>query len=172
MAVSQRSQARMLALQALCAYEAVGDSFQSELSRFLTDEEILADLGIPAPIDDELFAFARTLANGAWSRRRELDDHLQRTATHWSLTRMTPVDRNVLRLGLYELLCCEQTPPAVAIDEAINLARQFGDTDSAAFVNGVLDALRRESEARSSVASSDAAAMAHALRAQSPNSER
>ena len=140
----------MLALQALCAYEALGDSFRSELPRFLVDDEILADLEISGPLDDDLTAFARTLADGAWSRRSELDEHLQRTSTHWSLTRMTPVDRNVLRLGLYELLHTGQTPPAVAIDEAINLARQFGDTDSPAFVNGVLDALRRESDARAS----------------------
>jgi N utilization substance protein B len=145
MAVSKRSQARMLALQALCAYEAVGDSFRTELPRFLSDDEILADLGIVGPLDDDLAAFARALADGAWSQRSALDEHLQRTATHWSLARMTPVDRNVLRLGLYELLHVPQTPPAVAIDEAINLARQFGDTDSPAFVNGVLDALRRES---------------------------
>src|SRR5262245_3005580 len=145
MAGSNRSQARMLALQALCAYEAVGDSFRSQLPRFLADDEILADLGIDGPLDEYLTIFARHLADGAWSERRELDEHLQRTATHWSLTRMTPVDRNVLRLGLYELLHVPQTPPAVTIDEAINLARQFGDTDSPAFVNGVLDALRRES---------------------------
>ena len=139
----------MLALQALCAYEAVGDSFRSELPRFLADEEILADLGIQPPLDDDSAVFARTLADGTWAKRRELDEHLQRTATHWSLTRMTPVDRNVLRLGLYELFHTEKTPPAVVIDEAINLARHFGDTDSPAFVNGVLDALRREADARS-----------------------
>ena len=62
---------------------------------------------------------------------------------------MTPVDRNVLRLGLFELLHTTNTPPAVVIDEAINLARHFGDSDSPAFVNGVLDALRRQSVAAS-----------------------
>jgi N utilization substance protein B len=169
MAVSERSQARMLALQALCAYEAVGDSFRTELPRFLADDEILADLGILSPLADDLNAFARSLADGAWAERRALDDHLQRTATHWSLTRMTPVDRNVLRLGLFELLHMPQTPAAVVIDEAINLARQFGDTDSPAFVNGVLDALRREAEARlaSAAAESTGAATADASAQQS-----
>jgi N utilization substance protein B len=145
MAVSKRSQSRMLALQALCAYEAVGDAFQTQLGRFLTDDEILNDLAIDAPVDVELATFARHLADGAWRECKLLDARLERTATHWSLARMTPVDRNILRLGLYELLHSEQTPAAVVIDEAINLARQFGDTDSPAFVNGVLDALRRES---------------------------
>ena len=56
---------------------------------------------------------------------------------------MTPVDRNVLRLGLYELLEHPETPPQVVINEAIELARRFGDADSPAFVNGVLDAIRR-----------------------------
>lgn len=145
----------MLALQALCAYEAVGDSFRSDLPRFLVDDEILSDLGINGPLTDDLTAFARSLADGAWAKRSELDEHLQRTSTHWSLTRMTPVDRNVLRLGLFELLHTTNTPPAVAIDEAINLARHFGDSDSPAFVNGVLDALRRETSARSSAPAAD-----------------
>ena len=133
----------MLALQALCAFEAVGEKFSEQLDDFLRDEQALADLQIDTPPPPELAHFARTLAQGAWGQRRELDDKLSKTAAHWSVARMTPVDRNILRLGLHELLACPDTPPQVVINEAIELARRFGDADSPAFVNGVLDAVRR-----------------------------
>jgi transcription antitermination factor NusB len=133
----------MLALQALCAFEAVGQKFGEQLDEFLHDEQALVDLDIDLPPPAELLSFARTLAQGAWAQKRQLDDKLSRTAQHWSLTRMTPVDRNILRLGLHELLEHPETPPQVVINEAIELARRFGDADSPAFVNGVLDAIRR-----------------------------
>lgn len=145
MTYQYRSQARKLALQALCAYEAVGDGFREQLGRFLNDDEILADIGIEAPPDAEVVRFAQRLTQGAWSRRSELDRRIAASAAHWSLSRMTPVDRNILRLGLFELLdpVADAPPPAI-ISEALELARVFGDTDSPAFVNGVLDAARRE----------------------------
>ena len=133
----------MLALQALCAYEAVGDGFGEQLDDFLQDEHTLGDLDIERPPPEELVQFARALALGAWSQREALNETLSRTAAHWSLSRMTPVDRNVLRLGLHELLKHTETPPQVVINEAIELARRFGDANSPAFVNGVLDAIRR-----------------------------
>jgi N utilization substance protein B len=133
----------MLALQALCAFEAVGERFGEQLERFLHDEQVLADLAIDPPLSETLLRFAADLARQAWAQRGLLDEKLSRTAAHWSLARMTPVDRNVLRLGLHELLEHPETPPQVVINEAIELARQFGDADSPAFVNGVLDAIRR-----------------------------
>lgn len=145
MAYQYRSQARKLALQALCAYEAVGDGFREQLGRFLHDDEILADVGIEAPPDAEIVAFAQRITQAAWSRRGELDRRIEATAAHWSLARMTPVDRNILRLGLCELLePAADASAAVIISEALELARVFGDADSPAFVNGVLDAARRQ----------------------------
>jgi N utilization substance protein B len=141
--VRKRSQARMLALQALCTFEAVGEQFDERLDHFLSDEQVLDDLDIELPPSDTLLSFARDLARGAWAQRKLLDEKLSQTAAHWSLSRMTPVDRNVLRLGLHELLEHPDTPPQVVINEAIELARLFGDADSPAFVNGVLDAIRR-----------------------------
>lgn len=137
----------MLALQALCAFDAVGADFGDRLNVFLRDEQVLADLEIEVPPPGEIVSFARQLALGAWGQRKTIDGRLSRTASHWSVTRMTPVDRNVLRLGAHELLEHPETPPEVVIDQAIELARQFGDTDSPAFVNGVLDAVRRAIEA-------------------------
>lgn len=140
----KRSQARMLALQALCTLEAVGDSFRSELPRFLADDENRSDLGFADAPDEEMLRFARVLADGAWTDRKALDARLEKSAAHWSLARMTPVDRNLLRLGLYELINMPDTPAAVVVNEAIELAKLFSDTESPAFVNGILDAVRRE----------------------------
>ncbi|HMQ17459.1 MAG TPA: transcription antitermination factor NusB, partial [Phycisphaerae bacterium] len=103
----------MLALQALCVYEAVGDAFAPGLNDFLRDELVLEDLEIEQPPPAELLAFARTLVDGAWARRPSYDDLLNRTVTHWRVGRMPPVDRNVLRLGLFELLDQRETAPAI-----------------------------------------------------------
>lgn len=136
------SQARLLALQALCAFEALGDAFDQQLPSFLHDEHTLADLGLVAP-EERTLNFAGSLARGAWQNHAEYDRLLAETAQHWSLARMTPVDRNVLRLATHEMLSQPGTPLKVVINEAIELARVFGDTESAGFVNGVLDALAR-----------------------------
>jgi N utilization substance protein B len=133
----------MLALQALCAFEAVGAEFSGQLDEFFHDEHTLADLNIERPPPAEVTDFARTLAQGTWAQKRELDEKLAKTAAHWSVARMTPVDRNILRLGTHELLEHPETPLQVVINEAIELARQFGDAESPSFVNGVLDAIRR-----------------------------
>lgn len=145
--IKRRSRARMLALQALCVLDAVGDAFLERLSSFLSDTAVLDDLEIDSPPDDELVRFAYRLATRAWSERRRLDEQLGRISTRWTVERMTPVDRNVLRLGLCELRdAAVDTPAAVVIAEAVDLARRFGDTDSPAFVNGILDAARRDLE--------------------------
>lgn len=131
----------MLALQGLCAYEAVGEKFDLFFASFLSDPEVLDDLGIEGPLEEETRSFAFTLARGAWVAMAALDELIEKTATHWRIGRMTPVDRNILRLGLHELRTQPSTAAEVVITEAIELARHFGDTDSPAFVNGVLDAV-------------------------------
>ena len=88
-------------------------------------------------------AFAKELVLGVARERDRLDARLRAAAQHWRLERMAHVDRNVLRLAAFEILCTD-TPAAVAIDEAIELAREFGDDSSPRFVNGVLDALVKE----------------------------
>lgn len=148
-----RTQARRLALQALCVYDALGDAFAEQLNAFMRDELVLEDLGIDSPPQPEMLTFARELANGAWANKPAYDDLLNRTVTHWRVNRMPPVDRNILRLGLFELLGRRDTPAPIVINEAVELARQFGDKDSTAFVNGVLDAIRRETPATAAAAS-------------------
>lgn len=87
--------------------------------------------------------FARVLVADVASRMRELDELVGQHARNWRVERMAAVDRNVLRLGAFELQHTE-TPVAVVIDEAVDLARRFGSDPSPAFVNGVLDAIARE----------------------------
>ncbi|MCC7084126.1 MAG: transcription antitermination factor NusB [Pirellulales bacterium] len=88
--------------------------------------------------DEELVEFARSLIDGVRRNRAELDTLLIKTAENWSLERMAATDRNLLRLGAYEILYT-QTPGAVVINEAVELAKRFGTGHSAQFVNGILD---------------------------------
>jgi transcription antitermination factor NusB len=147
MPIRKRSQARMLAMQALCVFDAIGDAFAERLDEFLGDPHAYEDLELPEAPPDEVRQFARHLALGTWQQRARYDRLLSRHAEHWSLSRMPPVDRNILRLGVHELH--EQDadrPPQVVINEAVELARRFGGADSPAFVNGLLDAIRQSLE--------------------------
>jgi N utilization substance protein B len=89
---------------------------------------------------DELVEFASSLVAGVRRNRAELDHVLSQTADNWSLERMAATDRNVLRLGAFEILYSD-TPDRVAINEAVELAKRFGARQSAQFVNGILDRL-------------------------------
>ena len=88
---------------------------------------------------DERVRFAKQLVEGCISHLDELDQTIDETAEHWNHARMPVIDRNVLRLGVYELTYHRETPPKVSINEAIELAKKYSTSDSAAFVNGVLD---------------------------------
>lgn len=94
-----------------------------------------------------LESFCWELVDGVTRHRPEIDPRLQAAAENWRLERMTAVDRNALRLGAYELLFApEKAPPAVVVDEAIELVRRYGSAESPAFINGVLDRLAREQD--------------------------
>jgi N utilization substance protein B len=127
----------------LCLLDAQGERFAPEIERFVNDTVNQVDLGIAAPMAPELTSFARDLARGAWQERGEYDRQLTVATPDWTIKRMPPVDRNVLRLGLHELLHHPETPPQVVINEAIELARRFGDAESPGFINGVLDSIRQ-----------------------------
>jgi len=126
--MARRSRAREVALQVLFQ-----DDFNPGLNPAQTDQFLAQRL--PAP---ELAEFARSLVSGVRRNRQELDELLTRTADNWSLPRMAGTDRNVLRLGAFEILYTS-TPGRVAINEAVELARRFGSAQSAQFVNGILD---------------------------------
>jgi N utilization substance protein B len=95
---------------------------------------------------EEVRAFAEDLARGAWGFREDLDGAITACADNWRLERMAAVDRNVLRLAAFELLHRPDTPAAVVIDEAIEVVRKYGSEQSARFVNGILDGLKRRVE--------------------------
>lgn len=127
----RRSRARQVALQALFQLDLQPEAGWDTLCAFVRRRCVRGDLA----------EFALTLLAGCRRYRTEIDAMLAETAEHWSLSRMAAVDRNVLRLGAYELVYHLGTPPKVAIDEAIELAKRFGSNDSGAFVNGILDQL-------------------------------
>jgi N utilization substance protein B len=132
--MTRRSRAREVALQLLFQRDHNPGVLRPGLERFIADRLR----------DDELRPFCLGLYDGVLAHLEEIDQRLTVSADNWRLPRMATVDRNVLRLGAYELLFAQETPPAVAFDEAIELARRYGSADSASFVNGVLDRLRRE----------------------------
>ncbi len=126
--MTRRSRAREVTLQVLFQ-----DDLNPRVNPALADEFIAARLSTP-----ELIDFARSLVSGVRRNRGELDGLLARTADNWSLDRMASTDRNVLRLGAYEILYTD-TPDRVAINEAVELAKRFGSAQSPQFVNGILD---------------------------------
>lgn len=87
--------------------------------------------------------FVESLVRGTVERQADVDDMIRRHLQHWRLERMASVDRNILRLATYEMLATA-TPPAVVIDEALELARRFSNDEAVQFVNGVLDAAHKE----------------------------
>jgi N utilization substance protein B len=131
--MGRRTKARECAFQLLYQQEVTGDAMDAVIEGFWRLRS-----GMPA-----MRAMAERLATGAWSREAELDEAIAAAATHWRLDRIAPVDRTILRLGAYELVAEAATPAAVILDEAVELAKRFGEADSPAFVNGVLDAIRR-----------------------------
>lgn len=96
------------------------------------------------PEQEAIRAFANDLIRGAWQHRAEIDSLIQKYAKNWELHRMAVVDRNILRLAIYEMLYREDIPPVVSINEAVDIAKKYSTEDSGAFVNGILDKIRLE----------------------------
>ena len=131
--MTKRSRAREVALQLLFQRDHNPTIGRPAIERFAHDR-----LRDPA-----LEVFCLGLYDGVVSHLATIDERLGQAAENWRLARMGGVDRNLLRIGAYELSCTPDTPASVAIDEAIELARRFGTADSPAFVNGVIDRFRQ-----------------------------
>ena len=99
-------------------------------------------------LDPRATSFTRELVEGATEHRPELDDLIGRHASGWSLDRIAPVERNILRVALYELLHRPDVPDEVAIDEAVEAAKELCSADAPGFVNGILGTVQREEVAR------------------------
>ena len=93
----------------------------------------------PLQVDEDTKAFAEQIVAGVLQRKAEIDAVLAKYATNWKVSRMPIVDRNILRAGLYEFFWMDDVPAKVTLDEAVELAKSFGDEEASKFVNGVLD---------------------------------
>lgn len=124
-----RTIARELALQALYQLDLRSDGIAEEIDTFCkksTDKQ-------------DIYEFALSLVHGCRSCVKEIDEKISVVAEHWELRRMAIIDKNILRLGVYELLYRDDIPPKVSINEAIELAKKFSTKNSGTFVNGILD---------------------------------
>jgi len=127
------------------ASELSEEEVEQKVKEILNDQERRDRRGWKArprdPEIDELCEFALELARGVLDCQDLIDQRLVEVSEHWRLDRMSVVDRNILRLGTFELLFRADIPPKVSIDEAVELAKEYGDEKSGAFVNGILDVL-------------------------------
>lgn len=129
----RRRRSRELALQLLYQWDIAGTPPEE---MFRSTEEF-------TEAKPEVQEYASRLLLGTLARRAEIDEKLSAQSEHWRLGRMPVVDRNLLRLSLYELVYEDDTPDAVVIDEAVEIAKRFSTPSSAPFINGVLDGIRR-----------------------------
>jgi N utilization substance protein B len=130
--MGSRRTARERALQALYQLEMTDGKPTEAL------ESAWAAAGAERP-DPEAEEFARKLVEGVWSNVTEIDAVIQTHSHHWRVERMTRIDRNVLRLGIFELKYLLEIPGRVSINEAVELGKRFGTEESSAFINGLLD---------------------------------
>lgn len=140
----KRTRARELALQFLYQVDLCGEDTLKRINDFLMNETKDADV----------LRFATTLVQGAWQKREESDEIIRRIAKNWDLKRMAAIDRNILRIAIYEMMMDGAAPPKVIINEAIDLGKRFSTQQSGKFINGILD--RAKAEIRT--AGTDAAA--------------
>lgn len=127
--MSTRRRGRELALQALYQIEITGDASPATLElhwRYFESNPKSRD-------------FARRLVDGVILHRKDIDKLIEESSDHWRLSRLPKVDLNILRLATYELLFCPDIPLNVSIDEAIEVSKRYGSSDTATFINGVLD---------------------------------
>lgn len=132
--MSNRHLARTIAMQTLFAWDFNGKKIE-------TIDEIIGDnfANFAPNFDDG--GFVKELVYGIVDKLEELNEYISKYATEWPLDQITCVDRNILRLGIYELVYCENIPSRVAINEAIEVAKSFGGDASSKFINGVLGAV-------------------------------
>lgn len=132
--MSKRHEARLLAVQFLFQRDFNNDSLEQALSDFWADRKCSA----------KAREFAEHLIRGVDKKRDELDRRIREYAKNWDLHRMGAVDRNAMRVALYEMLYCPDIPPVVSINEAVEIAKELSSRDSGKFVNGILDRALRD----------------------------
>jgi transcription antitermination protein NusB len=136
--LTSRRRSRQRALQILFLWDVNKQSIADAIAAY--DEIVYSEEGKVRPQRDE---FLNQLVMGTVEHIVDIDRHISQHAEHWRIERMPAVDRNLLRLAVHEMMAFD-TPPAVVIDEALELARKYAGEESVQFVNGVLDAVHRE----------------------------
>ena len=128
-----RRKARAVILQALYEIDSASHNTEEAVSNLLDDKGL----------SEENNAFVREMVSGVIHNKLELDKHIKRFAPAWPIDQLSAVDRNILRLAIFELLIDNKVPVSVAINEAVELAKKFGSDNSARFVNGVLSSVSK-----------------------------
>ena len=132
--MGKRRLSRELALKFLYQFELTGGELDEQIKLFLKQNSS----------KDDAENFMRSLVFSLLDKVKEIDEVIQKYSDHWVLDRMTVIDRNILRMGVCELLFDFSTPPKVVINEAIDIAKKYGNEDSPEFINGVLDKVFKE----------------------------
>ena len=132
--MGKRRLSRELTLKFLYQFELNGGELDEEIKLFLKQNSSKKDVE----------SFMRGLVFSLIDKVKEIDEIIQKFSDHWVLDRMTVIDRNILRMGVCELLFDFSTPPKVVINEAIDIAKKYGNEDSPEFINGILDKVYKE----------------------------
>ena len=132
--MGKRRLSRELTLKFLYQFELTGGELDEQIKLFLKQNSS----------KDDVESFMRGLVFSLFDKVKEIDEVIQKYSDHWVLDRMTVIDRNILRMGVCELLFDFSTPPKVVINEAIDIAKKYGNEDSPEFINGVLDKVYKE----------------------------
>ena len=127
-----RRQARELAMQAL---------FYMDIRKDASEETLEYFCGCFCP-SKKSRPFFRKLVNGVLGKKGQIDALVERFSQNWNISRMSCVDRNVMRIAIYEMLYCDDIPPKVSINEAVDIGKKFGTQESGAFINGIMDSIR------------------------------
>ena len=130
--MGSRRNARELALQALFSMDMNRDFSKEMLERFCGHFQPAVSIG----------PFFMQLVTGVLQLMPRIDPLIEQHSKHWKIDRMSCVDRNIIRMAVYEILGCDDIPPKVSINEAIDIAKKYGTEDSGAFINGIIDSIR------------------------------
>ena len=128
--IGKRRQARENVLKILYQVEILGDDLDSVLDRYWDASPTF---------DDTIKKFANELVKGIAEKKDELDEVIKNKLKNWNFERVAIIDRNILRMGVYEIMFRDDIPDSVSINEAIEIAKKYGDQESSRFINGILD---------------------------------
>ena len=139
--MGSRRKGRILAFQSLYCYELNEPSAKEHVREILEFPWI--DERTAAKYNQESLDFGRLIAKGTIENISEIDGSIKEQLEHWDFSRLNKVDQAILRISVYSLLFQTEIPPSVTIDEAVDIAKEFGTDDSYRFINGVLDGVRK-----------------------------